>query len=644
MGSDRRTSVILFFCIAGILSLFSLAGFFRQWQERLIDLLFTVKTPPANIVIVTIDEESIRSIGQWPWPRAVFADLIGRLQSAAVIGVDVNFKEPSRAGIADDNAFASALNSSRVPVILTAELQPDGSIAHPLNTLAVHTQEGYPNIIIDGDGTSRSIRFIKNGFPSFGLQIASTYTARVSKSSLPNIPYEPTRIRYLGSSGTFASVSALKVIQQKVSPGFFEQKIVLIGATAPDLQDFHQTPFGVASGVEIQANVVQTLLGQTFFATNKLWTVEIIFLVTALAIWLGTIVGRLIWLFITTLTILAAYNVIAFISFDHVRILDIFYPNLAILISIGGSITARYTIASKEKKFIQESFSRYLAPQVIHQLLHDPSQLRLGGVREALSILFSDIRNFTTMSEQMTPEELTTFLNQYLTGMTNIVLDHNGVIDKYIGDAIMAFWGAPLANQYHARDSILAALAMMDSLEAFNSTNQSHGKLVIDIGIGINSGDVTVGNMGSERRFDYTVMGDNVNLASRLEGLTKTYGVNIIASEHTIKQLPAEELQKYHIVVREIDRVKVKGKKQAVTLYQIVTNRRKPHIEHIEQYFNDGLRAYYGGNWLAAIEKFEYVLKEYPDDGPSRVLYERCQEFLHRPIEHWEGVFELTHK
>lgn len=630
--------------ISIVLSLATVSGLFRLAQDSLIDLLFTRKTPPSNIVIVEINEESISTIGQWPWPRAIFAQLIHQLNEAAVIGIDVNFKEPSRYGSEDDAALAEAIALSQSPIILTAEMQSNGNLAMPIDVISNTSTVGFPNLVLGSDGIARVIRFVKNEYQSFGLQVARLYRQQTTGESIPLVPSDLTRIDFQGPDRTFALVSARDVQQKIVPSSFFKNKIVLIGATARDLQDFHHTPMGIISGVEVQASIVTTLLNQRFFSNNILITLGLIVALSGLTILLGMFTQRLRFYLPALGALFLAYNILAFVSFDRYRILDLLYPNLAIIISAIASIMVQYFFTHREKKFIQETFSRYLAPQVIHQLLHDPSALKLGGKKETLSILFSDIRNFTTMSETMSPEQLTSFLNEYLSHMTHLVLERNGVIDKYIGDAIMAFWGAPLPNERHALDGVVSALHMVEALATFNLSSKEKGNPHIDIGIGINSGEVTVGNMGSEKRFDYTVLGDNVNLASRLEGLTKTYGVNIIVSQATIDLITLSDRDSHQIMIRELDTVQVKGKKLPVTLWEVIPRSRQYEIAAIKEWFDAARHAYYKGNFKRAIELFDHVLQQLPNDAPSHVLRERCEEFILHPHIDWKGIYELTHK
>ena len=333
-----------------------------------------------------------------------------------------------------------------------------------------------------------------------------------------------------------------------------------------------------------------------------------------------------------------------FIAFNQGLIIDIIMPTVAIIIGASAMMLVRYLATTQERRFIHDTFSHYLAPQVIEALIEDPSRIRLGGERRELTILFSDIRGFTTLSETMGPQELAQFLNRYLGVMTDLILTHRGVIDKYIGDAIMAFWGAPLDDDKHALHGVLSALSMVSGLEKFNAENQTLGLAKIDVGIGLNAGAVTVGNMGSEKRFDYTVIGDEVNLASRLESLTKTYSVNIIVSENVLSAITPEDRIAHKIVSREIDRVRVKGKHQPVTIFEILAPAKAMRLKAHMEIFASALAHYYAGHWSDAINALETFLSEVEHDGPARLLLERCQEFVNDTPINWDGAFEMKHK
>jgi adenylate cyclase len=596
----------------------------RHARDSVSDLLFGFRSIPSNVVIIAIDDQSIRTLGQWPWPRALFAQAVNRLSGASVIGIDVNFKEASRVGSADDRVLADAMRTARVPVVLASELQRDGTFSGPMSVLASVSTQGIANLTLDSDGIARSIRLIRGNRTAFAAQLAQQIGTKIPSSA------SPERINYYGPSGTVPAYSFLDLIQQRIPSYALVGHVVLIGATAHDLQDYQNTPIGLMSGVEIQATIVANTVTNDFLASSLLASVLITFIAGLLGLVLAMTIQR-IWLVVLALVgITAVVWVGVFLLFNSGIILDLVMPTVAVIASGAGALGARYAATSKERRFIHDTFSRYLAPQIVAELLRDPSKVRLGGQKRELTILFSDIRGFTTLSESMPPQELGRFLNRYLSAMTDIILQEHGVIDKYIGDAIMAFWGAPLDDRAHALRGIRAAIAMIQKSD-------------IAIGIGLNTGSVTVGNMGSEKRFDYTAIGDEVNLASRLEGLTKTYGVGILASENVVRHLSEQDIR--DIPLRELDRVRVKGKTKSVTIFEVMTPERANLILPHNRHFAEGLARYYGGDWHEAKRLFdEFLTAVGGTDGPAELLRQRCVDFLEHPIKYWDGVFEMSHK
>jgi adenylate cyclase len=307
-----------------------------------------------------------------------------------------------------------------------------------------------------------------------------------------------------------------------------------------------------------------------------------------------------------------------------------------------ASITSfRVIHEEREKRKIRRTFSQYLSPGVIALVEKDPNEyIHPGGEVKNLTVMFSDIRDFTTLSEGLTPDELVNLLNEYLTVMTDILFRHLGTLDKYIGDAIMAFWGSPYPQEDHAYRACCCALEMITGLEELNRKWEEKGGRRIAIGVGLNSGPVNVGNMGSDKRLAWTVMGDNVNLASRLEGMTKQYRSRVIISESTYEQVA------HQFVAREVDRIRVKGKKKPVVIYQLLA----PISEHqayapLLTQFNAALDVYRSQNWLEATGKFGELLAEYPDDGPTQIMLQRCVEFLEEaPEPDWDGVYVMKSK
>lgn len=389
--------------------------------------------------------------------------------------------------------------------------------------------------------------------------------------------------------------------------------------------------------------MIDNILHQNFLKHSSLTR----FIDLCVIIFFGLIIGlfisrlRAVSGMITFLIILASFAAGNMFVFSHYNIwLNIVYPMLT-MIAVYLCITIyRYVKEEREKKKIRGAFQYYLNASVINEMLKDPAKLTLGGDRKDLSVLFSDIRGFTTISEKLPPQALVALLNEYLTAMTNIVFKYDGLLDKYVGDMVMAVFGAPLDQPDHARRACLTALEMMDELHGMQKKWEAEGRPVLNIGIGINTGEMTVGNMGSEMRFDYTVIGNMVNLGSRLEGTNKEYGTNIIISEFT------GNIVKDVMCCRELDWVRVKGKETPVRIYELLGEKKdeskwKSFIEG----FEEGLALYRAAKWDEAIASFQKVLIIRPDDKASHLYIERCKNFKEQPpTQPWDGVFTMTEK
>ncbi len=374
-------------------------------------------------------------------------------------------------------------------------------------------------------------------------------------------------INFIGGPGSYDVKSYFYFNRPPDSRGNFKDKIIFIAAynAAGIAMDVHKSPYGDTFGVEHHANALNTILNQDFIfrLTNNqnILILFIISLILGLVMSKATIVKSVVFTGIFSLL----YVVGAMALFDTINLVCI----LAIpLIQTGTTfslITAfRVLTEQKEKKYIRQTFSKFVSHTVVDELLAHPDKLKLGGDKKILTVLFSDIRGFTTISEQLTPEGLVDHLNIYLQAMTDIVIKYNGTLDKYVGDEIMAFWGAPIPQDDHALLSCRAALEMMDVLHKMNAKWRAEGKPPLDIGIGLNTGEMVVGNMGSASRMDYTLMGDNVNLGARLEGTNKVYKTNIIISEYTYEHV------RENVVVRELDLIRVKGKELPVRIYELI--------------------------------------------------------------------------
>ncbi|MBW3003525.1 adenylate/guanylate cyclase domain-containing protein [Candidatus Woesearchaeota archaeon] len=331
-------------------------------------------------------------------------------------------------------------------------------------------------------------------------------------------------------------------------------------------------------------------------------------------------------LLVFTDTWISFYGVNVKNFFTQYRFLFTFIPLL--IYFLYSYLDTKRRKEQKEKEKIKSAFKQYVMPAIIDEMLKDPSKLKLGGERKNLTILFSDIRGFTTISEQLGPEKLVELLNEYLTAMTDIILENRGVVDKFIGDAIMAFWNAPLDEPKHTIQAVQSAVLMIEGLKRCNKDWAARGFPEVKIGIGLNSGDVIVGNMGSEQRFDYTCLGDHVNLAARLESSNKFYSTEIIISENIYKQV------KGHFVIRELDKVIVKGKTVPIDIYEVI-----PEYKHVGDW-GRGIKLYREGRFKEALSIFEKL----PKDGPTSMYIDRCNECIKNPPKDWDGVYIRTSK
>ncbi len=526
--------------------------------------------------------------------------------------------------------------------------------------------QGFFNMIPDIDGTVRwhpmivTLHGKDDYYPSLSLIAASVYlgndiilkigeTGEVSLLAIGNrrIPVSESGrllINYYGPPHTFKTYSFVDVLKKKIPASAFKNKVVLVGATAIGIYDLRNTPFGSEfPGVEIHANVVSNILSGNYLK-RPAWMV---FVDLAIILVLGVIMGIIltplsaIWNLIVALGAFVGYNFWAQWLFEKKHLwVSSLYPDMTILFVFIGVVVYKYLTEEKSKKEIKSAFQQYVSHHIVNEILKDPSKLKLGGERRVVTVMFSDIRGFTSISEALSPTELVTLLNSYLTPMTDIVLKHNGTLDKFIGDAIMAFFGAPLELRDHPRRACVTALEMVYKLKELNKEWLSRGWPEIKIGIGINTGEVAVGNMGSQSRFDYTVMGDNVNLASRLEGTNKVYGTTIIISEFTHKEIDSDE-----IFCRELDYVKVKGKKKPVRIFEVIdfTKEVDDNFRKVKELFEEGLALYRGGYFERALEKFKEVLN-YKEDRPSKVFIDRCKELINNPPSDWDGVYVMKSK
>jgi len=533
---------------------------------------------------------------------------------------------------------------------------------------------GFLNINADADGTLRRallmIRYQdKDFFPSLPLQVVREYekitdqqiVAYIAEDGLERIQFgdhllRPSRngtalINYTGPYNTYPHYSMADVIDGTVPSDAFRDKIVLVGATALAIGDVRNTPWQDPGymGVEVHANIIDNLLhsgekGRGFLNRGTDEEIVDVAFILIFGLVFGFVFSRIAPLYstITVIVALVAFAWFVYFSFaGHGRWLSFVIPAGTLGANYAAITSFRMIREERAKRQIRKSFSQYLSPGVIELIEKDPEKyIRPGGEMKELTIMFSDIRSFTTLSEGLSPDDLVHLLNEYFGAMTEIIFSYQGTLDKYIGDAIMAFWGSPYPQQDHAFRSCSCALEMVRGLEKLNVKWRNEGRPPIAVGIGLNTGLVNVGNMGSDRRLAWTVMGDNVNLASRLEGITKQYHSKLVISEATYREVASQ------FVCRELDKIKVKGKNLPVNIYELLdVAAERPKYEALLQQFDHAMAAYHSQDWQEAADRFAQILAIYPDDGPTQAFLERAEEFIEEaPQADWDGVYVMKTK
>ena len=453
-----------------------------------------------------------------------------------------------------------------------------------------------------------------------------------------------TLIPFRGRKRSFSYISASDVLNDRVSPEILRDTIVLVGSTAPGLMDLRSTPVQeVYPGVEIHANLVAGIIDENIKERmDETWDFEFPLLsIVGLLFALGLPVLRPFWATVGSAALMISVVVFNLTMWQFFN-LDLPLASVVLMtgVLVGFNMVYGYFIESHGKRLLSGLFGQYVPPELVDEMAKDPGAYSLEGESRELTVLFSDVRGFTTISEGLDPTQLTQLMNEYLTPMTHVIHQHRGTIDKYMGDAIMAFWGAPLHDPQHARHALLAGMEMLAKLEALQDHFKAKGWPPIKAGVGLNTGEMTVGNMGSEFRLAYTVMGDAVNLGSRLEGLTKEYGVQIMVSEFTRAAVP-------DFVYRELDRVRVKGKDKSVGIFEPVCAQGEEPAGLLEELalYEVALRLYREQEWLQAEEEFAQLRALCPERYLYEVYAKRITYLRESPPgPDWDGSFTFTTK
>lgn len=600
---------------------------------------------PLPVKIIDIDDESLRRLGQWPWPRTQIAEMITHLTQAgaATIAMDIIFAEPDKTsprqliplwqkeGVlsnlsADelpdhDDVLAEAIGQANVVTgfalneqitmakpakkagMAVAGDSPDATLERftgAVTTLPKLEEKaagnGALNSVPERDGIIRRIPMVLGHSSDIlpTLSAEALRTAQGAKSYLIKATGASGEEAISGGDGmvglkigqftipTDASgkfwihytdyvegryIPAWKVFEPNFDPAQVEGNILLVGTSAAGLKDIRATPLNPATnGVEVHAQAIeQVMLGDYIERPGWMLGAELAAMVlVGIFLTLGMAYLPFLWSAVLALATLGGAVAFADYAFTHLHLLiDPVTPGIAIVLVYLTESVRRFITTEREKQQIRSAFSHYMSPAMVERLAENPHALKLGGEMREMTVLFCDVRGFTTISEQFDAEGLTRFINRLLTPLTDEILAHQGTIDKYMGDAIMAFWNAPLDDAHHAENGCRAALKMLTRLEALNAQLKKEGTLPVGIGIGLNTGMICVGNMGSEQRFDYSALGDHVNLASRLEGQSKTYGVHIVIGDNTKEKLTG-------FATLELDLIKVKGKTEAVRIHTVL--------------------------------------------------------------------------
>jgi len=681
-----------------IIVVLSYPDFFRSYELKSLDFFQTFNTPMTHppVVMVEIDQESL-TVGsghgiQWPWPRQMYAPLVDLCFRSGARGIifDIIFSEPSSYGKEDDLQFAEAMGRAKnvfLPVNFSGS--PDNrteliavqhfgirknsdnpsfrvaqSYVPPIAELA-EAARGVGDVIVspDRDGIYRRVRlFTEYGGYLFPTLAAAPVLQRFSFGG-GSVLFEGRKLSLseegelllhgYGRGLQFPRLNVLELISAYQHPGSdlsdrvtqrLQNQYVIIGLTAPGLYDLKPTAVNpVSPGASVHGTLLANLLLHNhILQLNNPWRLLLLF---AICMVLAFSVLSMVSFWkngLVFLLFVLGWPVLSFILFFSQRVwIGLFYPEVAIFTVFVMTATFSYHTEGKKRRVIRQLFSQYMSEVLVKELEEDPQKATLGGNRRFITAFFSDLADFTALSEQFEPERIVSLLNMYFTEMSQIILDSQGVIDKYQGDGIMAFWGAPISLPDHAGRACLAALECQARMGRINKILQREGLPPLKMRIGLHSGDAIVGNMGSTHRFDYTIIGDNVNLASRLEGANKRFGTGIITSEATY------ELAKEKVTARELDRIAVKGRRRTIRIFELVGERDRipQEIKEAIFLFEKGLQAYRQKRFEEAKQAFQEVLVMKPDDTPAMIFLERCERLVEQSLPaDWDDVFRLTEK
>ena len=637
-------------------------------------------SPSEDVVIVYTDEDFYEDYDKFPLRRVDLSTIIVRLKSmgAAVIGVDMLLDFNSAYG--EDPTLADALKEAG-NVLLVSQAEFRGEEFVGVNTaiqkFAELTEPGYSNISANsaisesivrlhvysevannGDMwpfAVKAVSMLLGGEPKIAdgaLEIGDDIVVDLDQFNeiyidyplLPSGPDGTARLHDVVGVGISASDILFASDEEELEDLAYlvDGKIVLIGEVAEVAHDEFETPVGNVYGVNIIAGTISTILRGGMLQPAPLW-LELLVVLILMAVFIATqSMQEPLKRNLTTLGVLAIYIIVGVVAYIYFGlILSMSYVLLASLIALVVVNARFYLNEMGQKALIRDAFGQYLSPKVVSDLVKDPSKLTLGGEEREMTAYFSDIAKFSTFSEALTPSQLVNVLNDYLTEMCNIIIGLEGTVDKFEGDAIIAFWGAPTIQMDHAKLACFASIDMSKALIPLRDKWVAEDRPSISVRMGLNSGPMVVGNMGSAQRMNYTIMGDTVNLAARLEGANKAYTSGTMISEATYGACQSD------IDVRELDTIRVVGKSEPVKVYQLLErkNQTAGNIADLVSKFESSLGLYKDRNYKDALAGFETCLEIAADDGPALTYVERCRSFMSEPpADDWDGVFTLDSK
>lgn len=666
----NTTALSLFLASLSIFSVLFLYytqnSFLEAFEEKTYDLRFKVMrgpvAPAPNIAIITIDEKSIAALGRYPWSRDNYARLVDKLAAVKAKAVMFDVFFPERENATNDRLFAAATKRAGNVVLAVAfNFDNEGKVTSVTRSLPEIERGaigiGHINQMPDDDGVIRRIPLLlaEDGrqIPSLGLTGArlalgerdiapGDYEIALGDRRIPVDAEYRMWINYVGGPGAYPYYSFIDVVEGRVPADELKGKILFVGATALGIYDMRVTPFHKNSpGVELHATVADNIITGRYIRQGGMEAlIDMVFIVVmgALAFFLTTRL-RLYGAIPATAALLAGYIWFTYHMFDAGQWINMIYPAMSAIVAVlvGGGF--RYLVLERDAREMRSMFSSYLSPKLVARLEKDPDAAKIGGDNKEVTVLFTDIKGFTTFSESHPPQEVVSRLNGYLGAMVQVIEQHDGTIDKFIGDGIMAYWGAPLAQPDHAKlaiDCIKAINARMGELRA---QWQAEGLEPFTIRGGVQSGEVVAGNVGlAGKKMEYTVIGDTVNQAARLEGTAKYYGVAYLVGEDTYQR--TREICRY----RELDKIRVVGKQLPVTIYEPLEGLSMLD-EATARNFEAALAMYRARSWEKAHAAFMAILDIIPGDKPSKIYTERCEYFMHTPPpEGWDGVFNRAEK